>query len=126
MSTRRLLEVWESNRSIEFRGRLLSEVPPGADTPLLTIRVNAGIDRQADWCLGGHAVEELHQFTYDILAGPRRDPRLEIVDAQIMCGERTHGLASGDLECCLYLGHDRVGDYGHITLTGVRFDNPRF
>ena len=124
MTTRRLLEVWQGNQSIEFRGRLTDPDVTAAALPLLVIRM---VQYSADWCLEPADVEELHQFTYDLLAGPTRDPRLDrVVDAQIMCGERTHSPANGDIECCLFDGHLRVGDFDHITATGVRFDTPGF
>lgn len=71
-------------------------------------------------------VEELHQFTYDILAGPRRDPRLEIVDAQIMCGERVTRATGADIECCLYAGHSRIANCDHVTAEGELFNTPGF
>lgn len=67
-------------------------------------------------------LEELHQFTFEILAGRRGDPRLDVVDTQIMCGGAAYSPANGSLECCLVEGHLRVGDYGHITSTGIMFD----
>ena len=120
MSTRRLLEVWENNRSIEFRTRLNATDSTDPDV-LMVIRVMANMD----WCLDGRDVEDLHQFTYDLLAGPTRDPRLPVVDAQIMCGERIQTLA-GPLECALFADHARLGNFDHVTSTGLLFDTPGF
>jgi len=123
MTSRRVLEFWESNHSIEFRQRLLTDTPPRADSPVLIIRVaNAG-----DYTLDGHDVEELHAWTFEILAGRKQDPRVEVVDAQIVCGAQADSPADGHLECALYDGHARIGGaWGHISAEGIVFDTPGF
>ena len=75
--------------------------------------------------LDRYEVEELHQFTYEILAGRQGDPRL-IVDAEIMCGAQADSPRDGHLECALPDGHRRVGDFDHVTLRGIVFDTPGF
>jgi hypothetical protein len=120
MTSRRILEFWESSHSIEFRQRLLTDTPPRADSPVLIIRVaDAG-----DYTLDGHDVEELHAWTFEILAGRKQDPRIE--DAQIVCGAQADSPADGHLECALYDGHARLGDWEHVTAEGVFFDLPGF
>ena len=122
MTSRRILEFWESNHSIEFCQRLLTDTPPRADSPVLTIRVaDAG-----DYTLDGHDVEELHAWTFEILAGRKQDPRVEVLDAQIMCGAGATSPADGELKCCLYDGHPNVGIFGHIDAGGIVFDLPGF
>jgi hypothetical protein len=118
MTSRRILEFWESNHSIEFRQRLITDTPPRADSAVLIIRVaDAG-----DYTLDGYDVEELHAWTFEILAGRKQDPRIE--DARIMCGAEAHSPADGHLECALYDGHGRIaGSWGHITAEGLVFDS---
>jgi hypothetical protein len=120
MTSRRILEFWEGQRRIEFRQRLLTDQPPSA-SPLLIVRVP---DDGGDYTLDGHDVEELHQWTFEILAGRKTDPRLDVVDAQIMCGARATSPANGWLECVLYDGHSRLGEWEHVTAEGVLFDTP--
>lgn len=74
--------------------------------------------------LDRNEVEELHQFTYEILAGRHGDPRLDVVDAEIMCGAQAESPNSGHLECALPGGHRRVGDFDHVDRSGVVFDTP--
>ena len=121
MTARRVFEIRGSHGVvISFRTVDRDENRPGALMVMLP-------PNDAEYDLSGDDVEGLHQFTYDLLAGPTRDPRLRrLDDAQIMCGERTNSPANGDLECCLFDGHLRVGDFDHITATGVRFDTPGF
>jgi hypothetical protein len=124
MTSRRILEFWESNHSVEFRQRLLTDQPPSASSPLLIIRVTEA----GDYTLDGHDVEELHQWTFEILAGRKTDPRLDVVDAQIMCGAKANSPSDGPLECVLLDGHRQIagGPWQHITAEGVLFDTPGF
>jgi hypothetical protein len=110
MTSRRILEFWESNRSVEFRRRLVTDRPPSAGTPVLIIRVNEA----GDYTLDGHDVEELHQWTFEILAGVPRDPRL---DAQIMCGAQN---TEGDgQDCALVAGHANERYWDHVAKDGT-------
>src|SRR6266542_1921985 len=63
-------------------------------------------------------VEELHQFTYEILAGRHGDPRLD-GDAEIMCGAQAESPHDGHLECALPDGHRVVAGFGHVSRRGI-------
>jgi len=120
MTSRRILEFWESNHPIEFRQRLLTDTPSEATSTLLIIRTE---DR--DYTLAGRDVEELHAWTFEILAGRKQDPRIE--DAQIVCGAQADSPADGHLECALHDGHHKIilagGRFDHVSGEGILFDD---
>jgi hypothetical protein len=123
MTSRRILEFWESNRSVEFRRRLLTDTPPRLDSPLLIIRVG----EKGDYCLDGGDVEELHQWTYEILTSRATDPRLDVPDAEIRCGFRWRSvLKSRNQECCLNDGHEMVDRVLHVSSDGDWFEEAPF
>lgn len=115
MSTRRTLEVWNESRSIVFRSKLSGTT----DDVLAIVRCN-----EIDFTLDGSDLEAIHQFTYDLLAGPHRDPRLDVADARIVCGAAVTSPTNGYLECALEDGHRRVIAFDHITSNGIAFDDP--
>lgn len=66
-------------------------------------------------------VEALHQFTFEILAGRRTDPRLDVVDAEIRCGS-TWRVGALEVECCLSADHEPIAsDIAHVTSRGTPF-----
>jgi hypothetical protein len=108
MSTRRILEF--DGRDITFR-TLWSSTPP--IDAVLAIKA-----LDSDFVLNALEVEELHQFTFEILAGRHSDPRLT-PDAEIVCGSR-----NGPYDCALADGHQPVmntGTAGHVTSDGHWF-----
>ena len=100
--------------------------PSYRDGTDVCLQITSGSDSFPMQELDRYEVEELHQFTYEILAGRQGDPRLDVVDAQIMCGAQSASPHDGNLECALPDGHRRVGDFDHVSRRGIVFDTPGF
>jgi hypothetical protein len=105
-----------------------------SDRPVFELRTTTPAEREVDGAhlyvldgagrpsviLDGLHVEELHQFTHDMLAGPMAW-RPEPVDAHILCGTRS----PGGNTCALADGHQPVTDEcPHVTPQGSPFFVP--
>ena len=77
--------------------------------------------------LNADEVEALHQFTFEILAGRRTDPRLDPDLVEIVCGF-TWMIGTLEVECCLNLNHGPISaTVGHVTSRGTPFvSHPAF
>lgn len=86
-------------------------------------------NNDAESYLTGPEVEALHQFTYEVLAGAARDPRLVVVDSRIMCGWgwTYNGL---QFECGLEADHMPIRINGtdvlHVSSEGQPYEVPPF
>jgi hypothetical protein len=117
MSARRILEVTNGVYRLRARTPWLGEATGSTVMEIELEDVPNGLRLCMD-LIAGH-VEELHQFTFEILAGRHSDPRLTR-DAEIMCGAQEK--SDGHLECALPEGHRRVGNWEHVTRDGIVFD----
>jgi hypothetical protein len=126
MTARRVLEI-RTNDRVWIAYRDITRNEDGGGHAVMAYNSRPADDPD-DWLyMSGAEVEALHQFTYDILAGPTRDPRLDVLDAHIVCGE-----TDGSHECCLESGHPplnlpRGTAHGmHVTSSGVVFPEMPF
>jgi hypothetical protein len=81
--------------------------------------------------LSGEDVDALQAMTYEILAGRRTDPRLDVPDAAILCGFQWYSATEGkQVYCCLNDGHP--APFGperliyHVTSSGIAYEEVPF
>jgi len=115
MATRRVLEI-----DLDLTLRTPYDADPHDPEVCMVVRVFG----QTDVVCSPRDVEAIHQFTYELLAGPTRDPRLD--DARIACGFRWLDYAAGQVECCLNADHPQIGSVEHVSANGVWFEEPPF
>lgn len=125
MTARRVLEIRTNERVlIAYRNTTVRETAPGNNAP---VAFTTSPDDPDDWLyMSADEVEALHQFTYGILAGRARDPRLTMVDAEIGCGFQWSGRDKVRHECALDDGHGGVtpsphGEVTHVDRRGVPY-----
>jgi hypothetical protein len=122
MTARNVFEIRQAHGvAIAFRTVDSDELLGDGPRPVLVMLP----PNDAETYLTGEDVEGLHQFTFEVLAGRRSDPRLD-PEAHIVCGAVANSPSDGPLDCCLYDGHRPVGHFDHITSRGIAFDTPGF